>query len=42
MMTGNKPIDAMVPPTSRGQRELIICDRQAGKTAGEWRQWQAR
>ncbi|KAF8488038.1 P-loop containing nucleoside triphosphate hydrolase protein, partial [Russula emetica] len=31
MMTGIKPIDAMVP-ISRGQRELIIGDRQTGKT----------
>ena len=32
MMTGLKPIDAMVP-IGRGQRELIIGDRQTGKTA---------
>ncbi|KAF8500499.1 P-loop containing nucleoside triphosphate hydrolase protein [Russula emetica] len=32
MMTGIKPIDAMVP-ISRGQREIIIGDRQTGKTA---------
>ncbi|KAF8265509.1 hypothetical protein EI94DRAFT_1702454 [Lactarius quietus] len=32
MMTGIKPIDAMVP-ISHGQRELIIGDRQTGKTA---------
>jgi F-type H+-transporting ATPase subunit alpha len=32
MMTGIKPIDAMVP-IGRGQRELIIGDRQTGKTA---------
>ncbi|KAF8497016.1 hypothetical protein F5888DRAFT_1634536 [Russula emetica] len=31
MMTGIKPIDAMVP-IGRGQRELIISDRQTGKT----------
>ena len=32
MMTGLKSIDAMVP-VGRGQRELIIGDRQTGKTA---------
>jgi len=32
MQTGIKPIDAMVP-VGRGQRELIIGDRQTGKTA---------
>src|SRR5512147_520662 len=32
MMTGIKAIDAMVP-IGRGQRELIIGDRQTGKTA---------
>lgn len=32
MQTGLKPIDAMVP-VGRGQRELIIGDRQTGKTA---------
>jgi F-type H+-transporting ATPase subunit alpha len=32
MMTGLKPVDAMVP-IGRGQRELIIGDRQTGKTA---------
>lgn len=32
MQTGLKPIDAMVP-IGRGQRELIIGDRQTGKTA---------
>jgi F-type H+-transporting ATPase subunit alpha len=32
MMTGIKPIDTMVP-IGRGQRELIIGDRQTGKTA---------
>ncbi|PWN94781.1 putative H+-transporting ATP synthase alpha chain, mitochondrial [Tilletiopsis washingtonensis] len=32
MQTGIKPIDAMVP-IGRGQRELIIGDRQTGKTA---------
>ncbi|OGG96484.1 MAG: F0F1 ATP synthase subunit alpha [Candidatus Lambdaproteobacteria bacterium RIFOXYD2_FULL_50_16] len=32
MMTGLKAIDAMVP-IGRGQRELIIGDRQTGKTA---------
>jgi F-type H+-transporting ATPase subunit alpha len=32
MMTGLKSIDAMVP-IGRGQRELIIGDRQTGKTA---------
>lgn len=32
MMTGIKSIDAMVP-IGRGQRELIIGDRQTGKTA---------
>lgn len=32
MLTGLKPIDAMVP-IGRGQRELIIGDRQTGKTA---------
>lgn len=32
MMTGYKAVDAMVP-IGRGQRELIIGDRQTGKTA---------
>ena len=32
MLTGLKSIDAMVP-IGRGQRELIIGDRQTGKTA---------
>ena len=32
MMTGIKSIDAMIP-VGRGQRELIIGDRQTGKTA---------
>ncbi|MBT9557646.1 MAG: F0F1 ATP synthase subunit alpha [Myxococcales bacterium] len=32
MMTGLKAIDAMIP-VGRGQRELIIGDRQTGKTA---------
>jgi F-type H+-transporting ATPase subunit alpha len=32
VQTGLKAIDAMVP-VGRGQRELIICDRQTGKTA---------
>ncbi|CAO1637377.1 unnamed protein product [Parajaminaea phylloscopi] len=32
MQTGLKPIDSMVP-VGRGQRELIIGDRQTGKTA---------
>jgi F-type H+-transporting ATPase subunit alpha len=32
MQTGIKPIDAMIP-IGRGQRELIIGDRQTGKTA---------
>lgn len=32
MMTGIKAVDAMVP-IGRGQRELIIGDRQTGKTA---------
>src|ERR1051325_6597028 len=32
MQTGIKAIDAMIP-VGRGQRELIIGDRQAGKTA---------
>lgn len=32
MQTGLKPIDAMIP-IGRGQRELIIGDRQTGKTA---------
>ena len=32
MMTGIKAIDSMVP-IGRGQRELIIGDRQTGKTA---------
>ena len=32
MQTGIKPIDAMTP-VGRGQRELIIGDRQTGKTA---------
>jgi F-type H+-transporting ATPase subunit alpha len=32
MMTGIKSVDAMVP-IGRGQRELIIGDRQTGKTA---------
>ena len=32
LQTGIKAIDALVP-TGRGQRELIIGDRQTGKTA---------
>jgi F-type H+-transporting ATPase subunit alpha len=32
MATGLKAIDAMIP-VGRGQRELIIGDRQTGKTA---------
>merc|ERR1711991_608577 len=32
MQTGIKAIDAMIP-VGRGQRELIIGDRQTGKTA---------
>ena len=32
LQTGNKAIDAMIP-IGRGQRELIIGDRQTGKTA---------
>src|SRR5580658_3928951 len=32
MMTGLKAVDAMIP-IGRGQRELIIGDRQTGKTA---------
>ena len=32
MVTGNKAIDAMTP-IGRGQRELVIGDRQTGKTA---------
>ena len=32
MSTGLKAIDAMIP-IGRGQRELIIGDRQTGKTA---------
>lgn len=32
VQTGLKSIDSMVP-IGRGQRELIICDRQTGKTA---------
>ena len=32
VQTGIKAIDAMIP-IGRGQRELIICDRQTGKTA---------
>ncbi|NIR61979.1 MAG: F0F1 ATP synthase subunit alpha, partial [Gammaproteobacteria bacterium] len=32
MATGIKAIDAMIP-IGRGQRELIIGDRQTGKTA---------
>ena len=32
LQTGIKPIDAMIP-IGRGQRELIIGDRQTGKTA---------
>ena len=32
VQTGIKAIDSMVP-IGRGQRELIICDRQTGKTA---------
>ncbi len=32
MQTGIKAIDAMIP-IGRGQRELIIGDRQTGKTA---------
>src|SRR5690606_15401963 len=33
VQTGRKAIDALVP-VRRGQRELIIADRQTGKTAG--------
>ena len=33
LQTGLKSVDAMVP-IGRGQRELIIGDRQTGKTAG--------
>src|SRR6202035_1142698 len=32
MLTGLKAIDSMIP-SGRGQRELIIGDRQTGKTA---------
>ncbi len=32
LQTGIKAIDAMIP-VGRGQRQLIICDRQTGKTA---------
>src|SRR3989344_5399882 len=32
VQTGIKAIDALIP-IGRGQRELIICDRQTGKTA---------
>src|SRR5213082_2508851 len=32
LQTGIKAIDSMIP-IGRGQRELIICDRQTGKTA---------
>ena len=32
MQTGLKAIDSLIP-IGRGQRELIICDRQTGKTA---------
>ena len=32
VQTGIKSIDSMIP-VGRGQRELIICDRQTGKTA---------
>jgi F-type H+-transporting ATPase subunit alpha len=32
MATGLKAVDAMIP-VGRGQRELIIGDRQTGKTA---------
>merc|ERR1711860_10469 len=32
MQTGIKAVDSLVP-IGRGQRELIICDRQTGKTA---------
>src|SRR4051812_49917332 len=32
MQTGLKPMDSMIP-IGRGQRELIIGDRQTGKTA---------
>ena len=32
LQTGIKAIDAMIP-VGRGQRELIIGDRQTGKTA---------
>ena len=32
MMTGLKAVDSLVP-IGRGQRELIIGDRQTGKTA---------
>ncbi len=33
LQTGIKSIDSMFPPIGRGQRELIIGDRQTGKTA---------
>ena len=33
MQTGMKAVDSLVP-IGRGQRELIIGDRQTGKTAG--------
>ena len=35
MATGLKSVDAMIP-IGRGQRELIIGDRQTGKTAVLW------
>ncbi len=35
LQTGIKAIDAMIP-IGRGQRELIIGDRQTGKTAIAW------
>jgi F-type H+/Na+-transporting ATPase subunit alpha len=35
LQTGIKSIDAMIP-IGRGQRELIIGDRQTGKTAIIW------
>ena len=33
LQTGIKSIDAMIP-VGRGQRELVIGDRQTGKTTG--------
>jgi len=38
LQTGIMAIDAMVP-IGRGQRELIIGDRQTGKTAIAWIQY---